>query len=80
MTKLLVPVFREGNARRIQTYFGLLKTFPGLIWMAPDLEVAELAARLRATYGLKTPDAIQAASAVHAKAYAFLTLVLDELL
>ena len=93
LTELLVPAYREGNERRIQTYYGLLGTYPNLTWVPPTLEVADLAARLRATYRLKTPDAIQAATAVHSEASAFITndsifkrlrelhcLVLDDLL
>jgi predicted nucleic acid-binding protein len=93
LTELLVPAYREGNDERIQAYYGLLRTFPNLYLIPPDIQVADIAARLRATYGLKTPDAIHAATAVHSNASAFITndpvfkrvkeiesLVLDELL
>ncbi len=36
-------------------------------------EIAEEAARLRAVYGLRTPDAIQVATAIYSKASFFLT-------
>ena len=36
--------------------------------MAPDLKVADIAAHLRAKHGLRTPDALQAATAVRAHA------------
>ena len=42
----------------------LLSTFPNLEWIAPDLEIADAAARIRAMYGLRTPDSLQAATAV----------------
>lgn len=73
MTELLVPAYRAGNRPQIQSYFGLLNTFPNLNWVIPDLNVADIAARMRADYRLKTPDAIQAASAVYADSPAFIT-------
>ncbi len=73
MTELLVPACRAGDRRLMQTYYGLLKTYPNLTWIAPELDVAVEAARLRADYRLKTPDAIHAATAVHAKASGFMT-------
>ena len=41
--------------------------------MAPDLAIADTAARLRAEHGLRTPDALQAATAIRRGATAFLT-------
>jgi predicted nucleic acid-binding protein len=93
MTELLVPAHRDGDARRLQDYRGLFSTYPGLVWLAPDLVIADTAAQLRAEYRLKTPDAIQAATAIQSRVSTFLTsdpifqrvkeleaLVLDELL
>jgi predicted nucleic acid-binding protein len=93
MTELLVPAYRDGDSRRLDVYHGLLPNLPNLEWIAPDLEIADLAARLRATHKLKTPDAIHAATAINAQASGFLTndpvfqrikeldtLVLDEVL
>jgi predicted nucleic acid-binding protein len=48
-------------------------TYPNLQWIAPDLEIANLAARLRAKYKLETPDAIQAATAIFSGATALVT-------
>jgi predicted nucleic acid-binding protein len=73
LTELLVPAYREGNEKQIQTYYGLFRTFPSLTWIPPDLEVADIAARMRAAYGLKTPDAIHAATAIYSGVSAFLT-------
>jgi predicted nucleic acid-binding protein len=67
MTELLVPVHRDGNARRLHHYRGLLTTYSSLAWLPPDLAIADRAAQLRAEYRLKTPDAIQAATAIRAK-------------
>jgi len=93
MTELLVPAHRDGDARRLQDYRGLFSTYPGLVWLPPDLVIADTAAQLRAEYRLKTPDAIQAATAIQSRVSTFLTndpifqrvkelevLVLDELL
>lgn len=41
--------------------------------IAPDLEAGDIAARLRATYKLRTPDALQAATAIVAQATGFIT-------
>lgn len=73
MTELLVPAYREGDTQRLQTYYGLLTTYPGLTWVAPDLGIADTAAGLRAEYRLRTPDAIHAATAIRSQATAFLT-------
>jgi predicted nucleic acid-binding protein len=73
MTELLVPSSRDKNEDKIDEFFGLLSTYPNLEWIAPNLEIAEVAARLRALHGLRTPDALQAATAVHAHATALIT-------
>ena len=73
MTELLVKPYKNGDWRRADEMYGLLSTHPSLRWIAPDLAIADLAARLRAEYRLKTPDALQAATAIHAGATAFLT-------
>ena len=52
---------------------GLLSTYPNLDWIPPGLEIADLAARIRALHGLKTPDALQAATAIEAQATALVT-------
>jgi predicted nucleic acid-binding protein len=93
MTELLVLPYREGDEQRADDFYGLLSTYPNLDWVAPDLEIAELAARIRALHRLQTPDALQAATAAHSQATGlitndaifkrvedFQTLVLDELL
>ena len=73
MLELLVQPYRLTDSGRINQYYGLLTTYPNLIWIAPDLEIADLAAKLRAEYHLKTPDAIQAATCAHAAATGFIT-------
>jgi predicted nucleic acid-binding protein len=73
MTELLVPAYREDNERRVDEFYGLLSTYPNLRWMAPDLETADMAAKMRAVYRLRTPDALQAATAVRATATGLVT-------
>lgn len=70
MTELLVHPYRESSQQLADLYYALLTTYPNLEWVAPDLEVADMAARIRATQRLRTPDALQAATALHARATA----------
>lgn len=93
MTELLVQPYRNFDEQRVDEFYGLLSTYPNLDWVAPNLEIADLAARMRALHRLRTPDALQAATAAYARATglitndpvfkrveAFETLVLDKLL
>jgi predicted nucleic acid-binding protein len=93
MTELLVLPHRDSDEQLANDFYGLLSTYPNLDWIAPNLEIAELAARIRALHRLQTPDALQAATAVQAQATGlitndrlferakeFETLVLDDLL
>jgi predicted nucleic acid-binding protein len=93
MTELLVQPYRDSGEQRAGEFYALLTTYPNLDWIAPSLEVADIAARIRAAHRLRTPDALQAATAVQAQATglvtndpvfarveAFETLVLDHLL
>lgn len=73
MTELLVPSYRENDEPRVDAFYGLLSTYPNLRWVAPDLETADLAAMLRAQYRLRTPDALQAATAIRANATGMIT-------
>ena len=73
MTELLVQPYREANERQSAVFYALLSTYPNLVWIAPDLEIADKAARIRAAHRLRTPDALQAATAASADASALLT-------
>jgi predicted nucleic acid-binding protein len=73
MTELLVPSYRDNNEQRVDAFYSLLSTYPNLRWIAPELETADLAARMRAMYRLRTPDALQAATALRAQATGFIT-------
>lgn len=73
ITELLVAPYRQSNQQRVDEFYALLSTYPRLTWVPLDLEIAASAARLRALHGLRTPDAIQAATAEHSRAPLFVT-------
>jgi len=73
MTELLVQPYRDSDEQRADEFYGLLSTYPNLDWVAPNLEIADLAARIRALHRLRTPDALQAATAVHTLATGLIT-------
>jgi predicted nucleic acid-binding protein len=73
MAELLVPSYRENDEHRVDEFYGLLSTYPNLEWIAPSLEIADIAARIRAVHRLRTPDALQAATAVGVHATALIT-------
>lgn len=93
MTELLVQPYRKFDEYRVNQYLALLSTWPNLDWIASSLDIADIAARIRALHRLTTPDALQAATAVRYSAtglitndpvfervQGFETLVLDQLL
>jgi predicted nucleic acid-binding protein len=88
VTELMVPLYKEaaplvaGKLSSLHGVFGeeerpevlmMIARYPNLEWITADFAVADLAARYRARYGLKTPDALHAATAVHAGATGFVT-------
>jgi predicted nucleic acid-binding protein len=73
MTELLVKPYRAHEGQAIKRAYDLLPIYPNLEWIAPDLEIADLAARFRAAHGLKTADALQAATAVQSGATGLVT-------
>jgi predicted nucleic acid-binding protein len=73
MTELLVQPYRDRNRQKADEIYGLLSTFPNLTWISPSLEIADTAARIRAEHGLRTPDALQAATAIRGGATALIT-------
>ena len=73
MTELLVHPYRDSDQQRIDEFYAFLSRYPNLNWIAPSLEIADLAAQLRALHRLRTPDSLQAATAIHASATGFIT-------
>lgn len=53
-------------------FYGLLITYPNLLWIDLTTEIADLGARFRAKYAVKTPDAILLATAALAGATGFI--------
>lgn len=73
MTELLVQPYRDSDRRRVREFYLLLSTYPNLEWIAPNLEIADMAARMRALHRMRTPDALQAATAVYAQVTGLIT-------
>ena len=73
LTELTVPAFRKGEGELAHKAARYIEDYPYLRLMAVDMSVALSAARLRASHGLRTPDAIHAATALCAGAEAFIT-------
>jgi predicted nucleic acid-binding protein len=71
--ELLVRPKVEGREEVAREYLHLLTTYPNLAILAMDVGVAEIAAELRAKYGVRTPDTLQLAAAVQAGATGFIT-------
>lgn len=92
LTEVLVQPIRHGDTYLQQEYRDLLVYTAHFQTLSIDTPIAERAADLRARYNLRTPDALQLATALSAGCEAFLTndatlkrvsdlrvLVLDEL-
>lgn len=93
MTELLVQPYRLSELDRVDKFYALFSTYPHLDWIEPTLEIADRAAKLRAEHNLRTPDALQAATALVCGATGFVsndpvfrrvpnldTIILDQLL
>ena len=92
MTEVLVQPIKTNNAILAQHYETILTRSQNFTLVAITLDITRKAAELRATYNLKTPDALHVATAIVSGADAFLTndaglkrvqdisvLILDEL-
>ena len=92
LTEILVHPLRTGNTELAQQYRDILLDQENLTTFPVSPGIAELAAQLRAMQNLRTPDAIQIATAIQGGSAFFLTndsrlpaipdlkiLVLDEL-
>lgn len=93
LLEVLVQLYRRADMDRVNQIYALFSTYPHLEWIVPTLEIADRAAQLRAEHNLRTPDALQAATAIAAQATALISndsafqrmvgldvLILDELL
>jgi len=73
LTELLAPAYRSHEEAQVNEFYALLTTYPNLDWIAPELEIADLAANIRSKHRLRTPDAIQAATAIERQATGLVT-------
>lgn len=73
LPEVLVYPFRQGNTELSQQYRDILFNSVGLTTVEVDSNIAEIAAQLRADYNLRTPDAIQMATAISTGSSFFLT-------
>ncbi len=73
LIEVLVNPLREGRPELAEEYRNVLLQSPALTAIPVDEGIAEEAARLRARHSLRTPDAIQVATAIRSGASWFLT-------
>ena len=73
LLETLVGPLRAGDHRLAESYETLLSQSRGLQLIDLDRPAIRLAAKIRALAGLKTPDAVQVATAMHLECTAFLT-------
>jgi predicted nucleic acid-binding protein len=71
LLEILVQPYRMKKEELVLKFYSLFTTYPHLKWVQLTLGISDLAARLRAEHNLKTPDAIQMASALSAGATGF---------
>ncbi len=64
LLEVLVLPYRIKDDKKVNQFYSLLTTYPHLNWIDLSVEIADTGARLRAEYGLKTPDAILLATAL----------------
>ncbi len=73
LAEVLVRPLQERRMDLVERYKGILLGSKAFDVRPVSAQIAEQAAQLRATYGLRAPDAIQLATAMSAGATAFLT-------
>ena len=73
LIEILVKPKRDGNHVAVKDYRDLLLTFPNFKIFDLDMKISDIASDLRAKYGIKTPDAIQIATTMHAGSKSFIT-------
>ncbi len=73
LTEVLTKPMQIGNQRLERDYRSLLLHSRHVSLVAVDTTIAKRAADLRARWGIRTPDALQIATAVESDCQAFLT-------
>ena len=72
LLEVLVQPYQLKKDDLVIKFYALLTNYPHLTWVPMTLNVADHAAKLRAEHRLKTPDSIQAASAISCGATGFI--------
>lgn len=72
LLEILVQPYKVKKEDIVLKFYSLFTSYPNIKWIDLNLGIADLAARFRAEYQLKTPDAIQIASAISCGATAFI--------
>ncbi len=72
LQEIMTGLYREESLERDEIY-ALLIGHRGISWIAYDLEIADLGAKIRSTLPIKTPDAIHLATAIFGNCEAFVT-------
>ena len=72
LLEILVGPYQSRNEELALKFFSLLSTYPHLTWTPLTMDIADRAAKIRAELRLRTPDSIQAASAVASGATGFI--------
>jgi len=73
LLEILVKPKKENNLLLTERYRLLFETFPNLQVKELNENIADIASSLRANYNINTPDAIQIATSLEAKADIFIT-------
>lgn len=73
LLEVLVQPYRTGNDKLAEKYRDILLNAEGLTTFEVTHEISENAAKLNAKYSIRTPDAIQLATAIENDADIFLT-------
>jgi predicted nucleic acid-binding protein len=73
ITELLVQPFAKGEEDRITIFEQFILSLPNTDLIPPTYGIAKEAARLRAKYAIRTPDALLISTALSEKAEVFLT-------
>lgn len=73
LLEVLVHPLRQGNTVLTQQYETLLSNTQNVQLVSVSATIAQAAATIRAAYNLKTPDAIQIATAIEAGSSFFIT-------
>ena len=73
LLEVLVHPVRQNNHQLVRQYRSILTNVAGVEMLSLDANLSEHAAQLRGEYNIRTPDAIQMATAIHAGATCFLT-------